>query len=362
MVEGVLVGFALVVGCVLVYLVVIIFLPVLRVAPQPIQTAADRGESVPEAPPCREHVMFPSGRETVHGRLYLSVGTSGALPCVVMSQGFGGTMDCLVERYALRFVNAGFAALTYDFRHFGLSGGEPRQLYEFTRQVEDLRAAVAYVRSREEVDRDQVFLWGTSASGGYGLVVAAEDEAIRGLIAQCPGIDHKKDSKLYLRRVGLGFFLKLVVHAQRDKGRSRFGLSPHTFPIVGRPGTISMLNAPGAFEGFSTLVGESHTFRNEVCARLLLMAHGQDPVESAQNVRCPVLFLVCEHDSLAAPDSYERAAEALGDRAEVRSYPIGHFDIYTGDHLERAVSEMIDFLRRHAGSSVPEPADPSVVS
>ena len=38
-------------------------------------------------------------------------------PCVIMSHGFGGTQDCLLERYIPPFVDAGLAVLTY----FGVS-------------------------------------------------------------------------------------------------------------------------------------------------------------------------------------------------------------------------------------------------
>jgi pimeloyl-ACP methyl ester carboxylesterase len=138
------------------------------------------------------------------------------------------------------------------------------------------------------------------------------------------------------------------MHALRDKGRSRFGLSAHRIPIVGKPGTLAFLNAPGAYDGYARLVAESDTFENQVCARLLFAAHGPDVVESAKNVHCPVLILVCEHDSLTSPDSHVRVAATLGDKATVVSYPIGHFDIYEGEHFENAVAAKLAFLAQHA--------------
>ncbi|UCC51475.1 MAG: hypothetical protein JSV68_20565 [Anaerolineaceae bacterium] len=122
-------------------------------------------------------------------------------------------------------------------------------------------------------------------------------------------------------REGYGYFFSLFVHAQRDKGRSRFGFSPHTIPIAGLPGTTAMRTAPGAFDGYATLVSDSDTFKNEVCARLLFMGHARDPREAAQDVHCPALLLVCEHDNLVAPDSHVKAAQALGDKAIVKTYP-----------------------------------------
>ena len=345
--NGALMGFGFWIGIVLMYLIVIIFLPVLSVPRQPINRQSEDLTDSIEPPTSRYDLQFPVGGMNIHAWLYLPEDISSPVPCVIMSTGFGGTRDCILEPYAVRFVEAGLAVLTYDYRHFGESDGEPRQVFDVSYQLEDLRAAIDYARSRNEIDAERITLWSTSAAGGYGLVIAAEDERIAAIITQCAAIDHKADSKLYIQREGNGFFLRLLIHAQRDKGRSRIGLSPHTFPIVGRPGSVAMFTAPGAVEGYSRLMQNSNTFKNEVCARLFFMKHGPDPVEASKKVQCPVLFLACEKDNLAAPDSYKRAAEALGDKAEVRSYPIGHFGIYEGEYFEKAIHEMITFLKNH---------------
>ncbi len=337
--RGVLFAF----GIVLLYLIVIIFFPVLKVPKQPFKRVNHKKRK----PDCRRDVQFFVGDIPIRGCLYLPEAASRPVPCVIISTGFGGTKEGVIESYALRFVAAGMAALTYDYRHFGESGGEPRQVFDVLAQHDDLRAAVAYARGRQEIDGEKIALWGTSAAGGYGLIIAAEDPQIGAVISQCGAIDHQADTELFMKRDGIGYILRLLPHAQRDKGRSRLGLSPHTFPIVGKPGTVAMLTAPGAFEGYSRVVQHSETFKNEVCARLLLRQHGPDAVEAAKKVQCPVLFLACENDNLAAPDSHKRAAEALGAKAKVITYPIGHFDIYEGDYFEKAVGEMTAFLQEH---------------
>jgi hypothetical protein len=39
-----------------------------------------------------------------------------------------------------------------------------------------------------------------------------------------------------------------------------------------------------------------------------------------------------------------------GRDVEVRTYPIGHFEIYFGEWFERAMADQLDFLRRHLGA------------
>ena len=40
-------------------------------------------------------------------------------------------------------------------------------------------------------------------------------------------------------------------------------------------------------------------------------------------------------------------AASKAPRAEVKHYPIGHFDIYTGQWFDRAVADQAGFLTRH---------------
>lgn len=351
LIQGLLMGFGILVGVILIYLIVIIFFPMMTVPRQPIKTQPRKNNLKVNPPEFRHNVHFSVNEMNIDAWLYLPEGTSQPVPCIVMSTGIGGTKDCILENYAVRFVEAGFAVQTYDYRYFGDSEGEPRQNFDVSFQLDDLRAAIEYARSRDEIDPEKIALWSTSAAGGYGLVLAAEDKRIAAVISQCGAIDHKADDKIFMEREGMGFFLRLLVHAQRDKGRSRFGLPPHTIPIVGSPGTLALIRAPGAFDGYYRLMQNSNTFENEVCARLFFMKHGEDPVTASKKVQCPVLFLACEKDNLAAPDSFKRAVEALGDKAEVKTYPIGHFDIYEGEYFEKAVEEKMTFLEKYLGLS-----------
>ena len=115
-------------GLVFLYLAGIVFLPFIRVKAQPISlNGTDK-----EIPYCRENIEFEVDGLKLSGWLYLPDDLTKPVGCVVLTQGFCGTKDMLLEKYALRFAGAGFAALTFDYRHFGESEGEPRQLYSLT--------------------------------------------------------------------------------------------------------------------------------------------------------------------------------------------------------------------------------------
>ncbi len=69
-----------------------------------------------------------------------------------MAHGFSATRGDRLPAYAERFAAAGLAVLLFDYRHFGDSGGEPRQLLHIGRQLEDYRAAIAFAKGLDGID------------------------------------------------------------------------------------------------------------------------------------------------------------------------------------------------------------------
>jgi len=293
----------------------------------------------------RKDVSFEVGGIRVSAWLYLPQDLSVPIPCIVMNHGFGGTKNMILQSYALRFQKAGFAVLTYDYRYFGESEGKPSQMFSTPSQLEDCKEAIFFARSLQEVNPDKIAIWGTSAGGGYGLAIAAHDKKIACVCTQCSALDSHRDAEMALKREGIGFFLRLFMHAQRDKDRSRFDLSAHKIPIVGKPGSLAMVTAPQAFEGYAKLAPAG--FINEVCARALLMSGRFNPINHAKNVQCPVLIQICEKDNLVSMSSALETAKILGKYAVVKQYPIGHFDIYSGEHFEKSVNDQIEFFKTH---------------
>ncbi|MBI9049708.1 MAG: alpha/beta fold hydrolase [Anaerolineaceae bacterium] len=327
------------IGLIILYLIVIIFFPVMKVAPQPMKTSTTKKE----APENREDIEYYVDDIMVSGWYYTPTKNANHA-CVIFSHGLCGTKDMELEKYAIKFTNEGYAVLLYDYRYFGESGGEPRQLFGGTYQYDDLKGAIKYARSRDDVDEDKIFLWGTSAGAGYGVSIASEDDKIAGVIAQCGAYDHKEDNQMYFDRLGIAYYLKLFIHGQRDKGRSRFGLSVHKFPAYGKEGTIAVMAGMGIYEGIQRLAENSTTFKNELCGRVALLPHAPDSTKRALEGKCKVMVLVCKNDMLVSPKTHIRMVENLGERAVVKKYDSGHFDIYFGDLFEKATNDQLDFF------------------
>jgi len=276
-------------------------------------------------------------------------GEDGRRPCVVLAHGFAGTVDSGLLPYAERFAAAGVDALAFDYRHFGSSDGEPRQLLSIPAQLEDYAAAIAFARTLEGVDPDRIVVWGSSYSGGHVVPVAVADGRVAAVISQVPGMDGLATLLNGARYAGLGPLSRLVLAGLRDLAGSLSGRPPVMAAVVGPPGSAGAMTTPDAEPGYLAIAGP--TWRNEVAARILLRTGSYRPGLQADRLPCPILVQIADRDAIAPVKAAQDAAWRATGRAEVRTYPIGHFDIYSGPPFERAIADQLYFLHRHAGAA-----------
>jgi len=279
-------------------------------------------------------------------------GEDGRRPCVVLAHGFAGTVDSGLLPYAERFAAAGLDALAFDYRHFGASDGDPRQLMSIPRQLEDYAAAIAFARSLPGVDPDRIVAWGSSYSGGHVVPVAVADGRVAAVISQVPGMDGTATLLNAVRYAGVGMLSRLVLAGLRDLAGSLYGRPPAMIAVVGPPGSVGAMTTPDAEPGYLALAGPS--WRNEVAARILLRTGSYRPGLQADRLPCPMLVQIADRDAIAPVKAAQDAAWRATGRAEVRTYPIGHFDIYTGPPFERAIADQLHFLSRHLGAALRE--------
>lgn len=294
----------------------------------------------------REDVVFASGQGSARAHcaawLYRPAGGhSGRTPLIVLAHGLGAVRTMRLDAYAERFVAAGYAALVFDYRHFGDSEGAPRQLLSIGRQREDWHAAIAYARTLDGIDPDKICIFGTSFGGGHVLAVAADDARLAAVISQCPFTEGPASALTLGPRATLGVTLAAI----RDLAAAARGREPVLVPLAGAPGETALMNAPDVVAGYLGLVPESTTIVNGVAARVGLAIPLARPGRAVKKISAPVLFCVCDTDTVAPPGPTLKYA-ATAPKGTVRRYPFGHFDIYVGDAFERAIADQIEFLHR----------------
>jgi uncharacterized protein len=276
-------------------------------------------------------------------------GEDGSRPCVVLGHGLGGTVDSGLLPFAERFAAAGLDALAFDYRHFGASDGEPRQLLSAPLQLEDYAAAIAYARALEGVDPQRIVVWGSSYSGGHVVPVAVSDGYVAAVISQVPNMDGLAALINLARYAGPGHLAQLVLAGLRDLGASLRGRPPVMIPLVGAPGSLGAMTTADADPGYHAIAGP--TWHNEATARVALRTGTYRPGLQADRLPCPILIQIADQDAIAPPKAAQDAAWRATGRAEVRTYPIGHFDIYVGAPFEQAIADQLHFLRRHLAAT-----------
>lgn len=274
------------------------------------------------------------------GTLYLPDG-AGRPPVVIMAHGLGAERAFRLPAFAARFAAAGIAAFLFDYRNFGDSDGEPRNLISPRRHVADWLAAIAHVRTLEAVDVSRVALWGSSFSGGHVVVAAAKSKGIAGIVSQVPFVNGFS----LLRLFSFSFLISATINGMRDLFRLLTFRKPHLVPIVGKPDTFALMNTPDSWDGYTGLIPEDSNWKNECPARICLEIIGYRPITYARRVGCPALFVIAEQDSLVDWRDVAKTAGRMKNAEKIELYA-GHFEPYTGELFEKVSAQETEFLRK----------------
>jgi uncharacterized protein len=289
----------------------------------------------------RTEVRFASGNGQCGAILFRARGRTES-PLIVMAHGLGGTRDMRLDAYAERFTAAGYACLVFDYRHFGTSSGEPRQLINIGRQLEDWASALTWARKGMQADERRIVLWGTSFSGGHVLRTAAADGGIAAVIAQCPFTDGIASASAMNPVTAI----KIAVRGMIDVLASRLSLGPVRVAIAGTPRSAALMTAPDALSGVLALSANPSGYENNTPARVALAIPFHRPGRAARHIGCPVYFGICENDSVAPAKATVRFARGA-ERGEITFYRAGHFGVYLGEAFEFVVRDQLKFLARH---------------
>jgi len=289
-----------------------------------------------------EEITFGSGDSFCRGSLVRPRSDEDPAPLVILGHGLGATREMRLDAYAERFAEAGIAALTFTYRHFGDSGGEPRQLLSISRQLDDWEAALEFGRTLPGIDRKRMAVWGSSFGGGHAITVASRHPELAAAVAQCPFTDGLASSAAY----GPVSSIKTLPRLAADLGSMVTGRPPVTIPVAGSPGEVALMNAPDALGGYLGLVPEQSSFVNSAAARIIPRLIAYRPGMKAAKVRIPIMFCVSLTDSVAPARPTLRHARRAP-RGEIKTYDAGHFEFYVGDAFEEISTDQTEFLVRH---------------
>jgi len=131
-------------------------------------------------------VKFPSGDIILEG-IVGAPGGDGPFPAVIVCHPhplYGGDMyNNVVGTVCAALAQASLVAFRFNFRGVGGSGGS---YGDGVGEQEDVRSAIAYVKTLGYVDKERIGLAGYSAGAGFGVPVACGDGRVKAICAISP--------------------------------------------------------------------------------------------------------------------------------------------------------------------------------
>ncbi len=295
----------------------------------------------------RQDIEFNAEGTILRGWLYTPDSGSGPFPTIVMAHGFSAVKEMYLDSYAESFTKVGLAALVFDNRNFGASDGEPRQEIDPWAQVRDYRHAITYARTRSEVNRAAIGVWGSSYSGGHTLVVGAIDRRVKCVVSQVPLTSGYRN---ILRLVRADLIAPTRSLFDQDREARFAGHAPAMIPVVTEdPAGQAALPTADSYQWF-TETGRTRApaWKNEVTVRTVEMLMEYEPGSYVERISpTPLLMIIAAGDHLAVADeafaTYNRALEPK----KLVVLPGGHFEAYVGSGFEMASKAACDWFVQH---------------
>jgi pimeloyl-ACP methyl ester carboxylesterase len=287
--------------------------------------------------------------EAIEAWVYLPEG-SGPHPAVVMGHGIGGIKAGGLAPFAERFGEEGFVAIAFDYRNFGGSDGQPREVLSVARQRADYSTVIGWASEQSYIDPRQIIAWGTSFAGMHIVELAVADPRLAAAVAQSPLTDGLAAALMAPPANSIRIFALALL----DRIGSWFGRPPIYIPGHAEPGELSIGATPDGAFGQQLMTPKDGTAWNDrVAARSLLSFSWRRPVRRAASVRVPLLLVVPEADTIApVPAALEVARKAP--RAELFRSTGGHYDVYEGGAaFAEVLRTELDFLHRHTTTPAP---------
>ena len=133
-------------------------------------------------------VKYKSGDETVTGYVFTphSQPVNGKLPAIVVIHEWWGLVPWVKEQ-AQKFADQGYVTLAIDL-YRGKSATTPDEAHELMRAVpqdravRDLKSAVAYLKTRKDVDANRLGSIGWCMGGGYSLNLAEDEPSLKATV------------------------------------------------------------------------------------------------------------------------------------------------------------------------------------
>ncbi|UYZ63799.1 CocE/NonD family hydrolase [Hymenobacter weizhouensis] len=308
--------------------------------------------------PGPNRVTFPSEGETLVGTLFLpaSYQPGDQLPVVLVSGPWTQVKEQIGHRYGQQLADLGLAALALDFRFYGESGGEPRQLESTQAKVRDLHNAVTFLQTVPAVQAEQVGILGVCAGASVVAYAAAADPRLRAVATVAAWLQHPDTTPLFYGGPE-GVQQRLALAAQAQTKFEQTGDMDYVPAYDPAEGSGAAMFFPIDYYA-NPERGAVPTWLNRFAVVGWQEWLEMDAVAPAQNIRVPVQLV--HSDGSALPQNVKRFFEALPGQKDLHWTEGEHTQFYDQEpYVQHAARVVADHFRRVFKAPAKEPRHPN---
>lgn len=293
-------------------------------------------------------VTFQSEGETLIGNLYLPATYKAGerLPAIVVTGAWTTVKEQMPAVYAQRLADRGFATFAFDFRYWGESGGTPRQYESPAAKVQDIKTAVAFLKSLSAVDGDRIGGLGICASAGYMAQAVAEDANFKSFATVAAWL-HDPESLQAL-------FGKETVQRRMEIGiaaRQKFDRTGEVeyVPAYAQSDSSAAMSGDVSYYG-SKERGVIPQWTNRFAVMSWHEWQNFNGVEIASRIKAPTLIV--HSDGSALPNNARKFYNQLGGQKQLVWTDGQHLDFYDRDpQVSTAVSAVATHFQKTLANS-----------
>ena len=264
---------------------------------------------------------------------------------VLLCHGYTGVKDLYLPDNAEALNQAGYVAMTFDYKGWGESEGSRSRLAPYSR-VMDVQAAMTFLGLQPEVDSQRIGLYGTSYGGATVSWVGAVDHRAK-CIVSVVGIGHGARWMSRVRRVDEWFDLQERSQRDREK-RATTGESEQVERSeILLPDRQSAELAAAARRNNPAAVG---TIPLEYVDDTV----GFNPEWIVDKVSPrPILFITTDDDRLVLPEESEQLyAHAKEPKKLVVLKGYGHYEVYLEPAFSEVMAATLDWFQEYLPAQV----------
>jgi len=300
-----------------------------------------------------KNVTFASGDLTLAGTLTLPANASGPVPGVLFIAGSGpvdrdenatGLKTDVFRQLAAALAKAGIGSLRYDKRGVGKSDGVFANV-SMEDLIADARSALSTLRSSSGIDPQQVFLLGHSEGGILAPIIAVDNNDLKGIVL------------LAAPAHSLDWIIRAQIEQlNRDMGKSEDDVQTALAQedqyldfVRNSSGDWSDYTFEQLAEAMPWLTQAKYIEVKMLSLPWLRQHFQHDPIETIEEVTCPVLIVQGEKDYQVPEGEADLLASALKEA--------GNGDVTVDlipdlNHLMRHHSEQPNLTYRHLDEPV----------